>query len=225
MKRSLDEKVIDQFKWFFKHQYITHRDGNAAYKTEGGYAVTASGIKKNDIKRSDFLLVNSNLNVLESYDNKKPSIESGAHITLLENSGKNASIHVHSPNTVALAGIFESQDLKTKYKPTSVDLVNSLNNKYPELFRYTKVGSIVPFYVPGSSTLHHAIVNSLVKYSMPNSKELKVSLNDICIMERHGVIAIGDSLDQCLEHIVRLEHISGILLKMVTASGKLETIL
>ena len=235
MSKVLDDKIIKQFKWYFKKGYITHRDGNAAYRVHGGYAVTASGIVKNNIKRTDFITVNAKGNVLESYGGKKPSIETGAHIALLETSGKNASVHVHSPNTVALAALYDNRIANgNRFKPRATHLVETLNRYWPELFRYTKVGYIVPFVEPGSKKLHDLILSHMEYWTEEyildqnnepiDSKDVK-RVKDICIMQKHGVIAVGDTLEECLEHIVRLEHVCTILLKIVTASGNLESIL
>ncbi len=232
MNKKLDEAIIEHFKWYFKKGYITHRDGNAAYRTKGGYVVTGSGVIKNDIKRTDFVLVDKNCKMIDSYG-KKPSIEGAAHVAALEQSGKNASVHVHSPNTVALAALYDNTTSNgNQFKPRSYHLEKVLNSQYPELFRYTKVAPIPPYFEPGSKKLHDSIVSCLGYWTEkfigdphdPDIEEVK-KFKDIIILQRHGVLAIGDSLDECMEHIIRLEHISTILLKIVTASGSLESIL
>lgn len=208
------KEIIDQFKWFYKKGYITARDGNAAYRIDpcGQYMVTASGVEKYNLKNGDFLVVGPKG---ETYGDGKPSIETGAHLAVLEGSGRNASIHVHSPNTVALAALFESEAM---WKPNSRHLVGVLNTKWPELFRHTKVGEVVPFLDPGTKWLHESITNAMYRH-------LSGKWCDIVIMQRHGVLATGDSLQECMEHIVRLEHLSGILLKIITASGNTTSIL
>lgn len=221
------ETVIGQFKWFYDKGYITNRDGNAAFRIKGGYVVTASGVDKADLQANDFIAVYENGLVGKSAAGMqvpgKPSIETAAHLAALNQSGKNASIHVHSPNTVALAALFEPFG---GFKPQSHNLIEVLNTKWPELFRYTKVGHIVHFLEPGSKKLHDSIISSLGKWVWdPNKNEEVKDFNDICIMQRHGVLAIGNTLAEAKEHIVRLEHISTILLKIVTASGNLESIL
>lgn len=222
--------VIDHFKWYYKKGYITARDGNAAYRWDGNqYMVTASGTVKNELKTGDFCLVDAK----GLLTGKKPSIETGAHVAALNSSKKNASVHVHSPNTVALAALFEHNPHK-RFKPTERDLVDVLNKNWPELFRYTSVGYIVPFLNPGSQKLHDVVESALSYwgeefiYDKDGEPEQILDVkkyHDIVIMQRHGVLATGKDLDECMEHIVRLEHISGILLKIVTASGSTESIL
>jgi ribulose-5-phosphate 4-epimerase/fuculose-1-phosphate aldolase len=250
--------LSENFKWYYDNGYITARDGNCAVRApsrmmrrvqgknvyewvenKDWYYVTMSGDAKNRMhdSLSAILVDNTGRNIDDRLGygpgHRKTSIETGAHIAALSQSGKYASVHVHSPNTVALAALFEPHG---GFRPQSHDLIHVLNTKWPELFRYTRVGHMVPFLTPGSSLLHDSIVSSLGRWEDepivnpddPNDviglKEVK-KWNDICIMQRHGVLAIGDSLDQCMEHIVRLEHISTILLKIITASGNLESIL
>lgn len=211
--------ATEDFKWYYEKGYITARDGNCMWKDKDVYWVTGSGTEKQNLKWADFAVLDllGNVKVRTSpadtperqVFNNKPSIETGAHFAALSESGKAASVHVHSPNTVALAALFEYTDQRGFDESL---LVKILNNNWPELFRYTKVGYIVPFLEPGSQDLHAHIAQSM-------------RIGKICIMQRHGVFAIGDTLKECMEHIVRLEHISTILLKIVTASGKLESII
>lgn len=242
--------AIQHFEWYYEKGYITARDGNCMWVDDNYslYWVTGTGTEKQKLKWGDFVTIDKSGNVMErpnQFDtptkrtyNHKPSIETGAHFAALKESGKRASVHVHSPNTVALAALFEDRG---GFKPQSHNLVEVLNTKWPELFRYTKVGYIVPFLEPGSKKLHDCIVGSL-GYWVDEAIYSEQTLNstngpeiigleevkkwkDICIMQRHGVLAIGDTLDECMEHITRLEHISTILLKIITASGSLESIL
>lgn len=223
--------ISDHFKWYYVNGYITARDGNAAVRTDKGYLVTASGTRKHDLQYENFVVVDDDRKVLESRNESKPSIETGAHIAVLRSSKKNASVHVHSPNTVALAALFEPFG---GFKPQCHNLVRVLNERWPELFRWTRIGCVVPYLDPGSNKLHDCIVHSLTYWDNKvefdeegepiTFDEVKL-FNNIVIMQRHGVLAIGDSMDECMEHIVRLEHISTILLKIITASGSLESIL
>lgn len=231
-----EKVVVKQFRWFFKKSYITHRDGNAAFRIEGGYRVTGSGIDKSDMTEKSFIDVDDKGAVLDNPYGLSPSIETGAHVAILNQSKKNCSVHVHSPNTVALAALFSHANGFKPFRPQTHHLVEVLNTKWPELFRYTKVGYVVPFLDPGSAKLHDSIVGSMGYWTEkaiydPEDPEEVIDMedvkawNDICIMMHHGVMATGDTMDQCMEHIVRLEHIATILLKIITASGNLEAIL
>lgn len=243
------QRGISHFRWYYDKGYITARDGNFAVRcgsnsfllvdgksidtSKDHFFITRSGAEKHCMEsEKDIMVVDKDGHAVDE-NNCKPSIETGAHLAALMQSGKEASVHVHSPNTVALAALFEQRG---GFRPQEHHLVEILNSKWPELFRYTKVGHIVPFLEPGSQKLHDSISSSLgywteePVYNLADPEEI-VGLkdvkkyNDIAIMQRHGVLAIGNDLDECMEHIVRLEHISGILLKIVTASGDLESIL
>ena len=193
-------KVIEHFKWYYDHGYITSRDGNAAFYLSEAYTVTASGGVKNNLIENDFIVLDKQ-GKDPFLSDKKPSIETPAHIEAIQATGRWFSVHVHSPNTVALFGLFDPTD------HWGTTIPNVLNTKWPELFRYTKVGTTVPFLEPGSKELHAALSMSFV------------DAPDIVVMQNHGVLAVGSNFEQCREHIVRLEHISGILLKILSASG------
>jgi ribulose-5-phosphate 4-epimerase/fuculose-1-phosphate aldolase len=224
MNSHLNLKIVSEFKKYYDQGYITARDGNAAYKTGEGFVVTASGTVKNDLNfQLDFLEIDKELKLLKGSP-MKPSIEAAAHVALLNESNKKVSVHVHSPNSVALAALFERGD----FKPTTNNLVTVLNTKWPELCRYTKVGFIIDCWTPGSKLLHECIRSSMSywdeEYSGdPDGPDFKMEeikkWNDICIIQRHGVFAIGETLEECREHIERLEHVSGILLKVIAGSG------
>lgn len=194
--------VAEHFRWYYEKGYITVRDGNAAYRTDKGWTVTTSGSEKNDLRRGDFITVNASSEIVgENVFERHPSIETQAHIDAQIITNKKFSVHVHSPNTVALFAMFD---------PTATigeRLVEALNSKWPELFRYTTVGKTVPFLEPGSKELHQALRDSFCQDP------------DIVIMQNHGVLVVGDSFEQCQEHIVRLEHVARILLKILSASG------
>lgn len=206
-------KIIQDFEWYYEKGYITTRDGNACVRHEGNYLVTASGVPKHELDQDSYVIVDESGEVIQAPYDQKPSIETMAHILALNNTGKQASVHVHLPDTVALIELFSKSVLGTR------SVINTFNTKWPELYRYTIVGDVVPYLKPGSDILHLAIETSF--RNMMGDKRI-----DIVIMERHGVLAVGDNLEHCREHILRLEHISSILLKTITAAGgNLEVIL
>ena len=201
--------MTKDFEWYYENGYITVRDGNACIREGDNFLVTASGIPKHELGVQTFVMVNIDGKVVESpVEGNKPSIETMAHIDAMNFSGKNASVHVHSPNTVSLFMMAQESH--------RVTFPQYLNTQWPELFRYTKVAPIVPYLTPGSQALHTAITESLLDGTAVKGDTLYPP--DIIVMQRHGVLAVGDSLEHCREHIQRLEHVSSILLKTLTAS-------
>lgn len=213
-------KVQQEFEWYYNNGYVTARDGNICMRLdEERFLVTASGVRKDEIMLDDYLIINRWGTVLESPIKANfPSIETGAHLAALEHGGGDVSVHVHSPNTVALFHLYKDAAALTA-------LENQLNTQWPELFRYTRVGKTVPFKKPGSLELHEEISKS---FRLSHIKHLRGfhPTPDIVVMQKHGVFAVGDTLSDCREHIQRLEHISVMLLKIISASGgKKESIL
>lgn len=203
------DEISHKFEWFFDKGYITHRDGNACVSLKAWnvhnditYLVTASGAYKPRISEGDYLIVDPNGKSVklsqDPIDTRKPSIETMAHIHAQDVSKKTASIHVHSPNTVALFAGFKNHERLEKM----------LNNDWPEVFRYTKVGKTVPFLDPGSEALHDGIKESF-----------ELDKPQIVVLNQHGVLAVGENINECVEHIVRLEHVSSIMLKSGILQG------
>ena len=197
--KDIATKMIEDFKWYFEAGYITPRDGNVCYKIDDSqYLITASGVEKQKLSTDHILKINEHGKADSIY---KPSIETLGHLIALSETSRTASVHVHSLETVALFSL--------AYKRNFLPLLEqNLRTQWAELFRYTKVGKTVDYLAPGSKELHDGIANSF--------KDSKI---DIIVLDQHGVIAVGDSLDQCKEHIIRLEHVSKMVLKMLMASN------
>lgn len=219
-------KIQQELEWYYNNGYITARDGNICMALDDEkerYLVTASGVRKDEIMLDNYVIVNRHGSQLETpLEDQFASIETGAHLQALEHTGENVSVHVHSPNTVALFHLFADKKAKS---PSTIELEGQLNSKWPELFRYTKVGRTVPFLKPGSLELHEEVSKSFRLSHIQFMRNFHPT-PDIVVMQRHGVFATGESLSQCREHIQRLEHISVMLLKIISASGgKKESIL
>lgn len=215
------EEISQLFKMFHKKEHITVKDGNACVKLHGdkknggkledGYLVTISGVDKHKLEKNDFVVVNANCKGIDSNQFNKiypytdgvcfyqsPSIESAAHIEALQASMKSYSIHIHPIATVAL--------FTKAWRANQIQALQyEIKSQWPELFRYTSLGETVAPHAPGSKELHEAIKDSF---------KSNLSDTDICVMVNHGVMAVGDSLEQATEHIERLEHVCKILLKM-----------
>lgn len=191
MKKQFKD-IIEDFKWYYNNSYITSKDGNACvrFTDPDEFYVTQSGVNKYELTGNNFHLVEP--------ANESLSIETGAHLLALNKTKQFISVHVHPPSTVAL---FSCQE--------TVKLENEIGCRWPELFRYTKLGTTVPELAPGSHELHESIGNAFKNDT------------DIIVMKKHGVLAVGPSAEACKNHIVRLEHVSNILLKMLSAGYKL----
>lgn len=218
-------KIQQEFEWYYNNGFVTARDGNICMRlNDDEFLVTASGVRKDEIMLDDYVIVNRWGTVLRSgIKDAIPSIETGAHLAAIEHGGGDVSVHVHSPNTVALFHLFSREDKRTGMTTKSLEL--ELNTHWPELFRYTNVGKTVEYFDPGSLVLHEEISKSF-RLSHIQSMRGFHPTPDIVVMQRHGVFAVGDSLTECREHIQRLEHICVMLLKIISASGgKKESIL
>lgn len=196
--KDISLKMIEDFTWYFEKGYITPRDGNVCYKIDSNkYLITASGVEKQKMSLNHILEID---NEGKSSSQFKPSIETAGHLISLKETNSKVSVHVHSLETVALFSLA----FKKSFLPL---LEENLKTQWAELFRYTKVGKTVGYLVPGSKALHDGIAKSFQDPA------------DIIVLDQHGVIAVGESLEECKEHIIRLEHVSKMVLKMLTAAN------
>ncbi len=204
MKSPLKIKMIEDFeKFYWPNGYITTRDGNACARLDdGNFLVTASGVPKHRLDIHSFVTVDSNNTILETSYGQNSSIETLAHISAMKATGRNNSVHVHSPHTVALFALFNS-------KGRLADIENHIKTAWPEFFRYTQLGKTVPYLAPGSFSLHNSIESSFTADEN----------NDIIVLERHGVFSVGNTFEFCRENIERLEHVSAMVLKILNANG------
>lgn len=200
-KLELKTKIIKDFNWYFENNYIIARDGNACIKIDDdNFLITQSGVQKQQMSKKNIINVNKNGESISKIK-IKPSIELQGHLIAIELKQMPVSVHVHSMNTVALFSLAKKMNFLNL-------LEKNFRNQWPELFRYTKLGKTVPYCTPGSHELHTEIKKSFYEKD-----------SDILVLDKHGVIAVGETLENCKEHIQRLEHISEITLKMLMASN------
>lgn len=126
--------------------------------------------------------------VLTMPDGVNPSIELDMHFKIHKDRGfvTGSVVHLHPTHCVA-----------AMHKGIELSLLVS---QFPELGRYTKVGSNVSMFEPGSE--------ELAVYTASQIRN-----NDIVGQKGHGVTAYALDPWSAFEHIERLEHICEIVLK------------
>jgi len=185
----------DVMREAYKRGWITTRDGNISIRRGNRFYITPSGVRKTIIHPESVikLPIKQGLALMEG--NIKPSIEMDMHTQIqMSDSRTKAVVHLHPTYTIAL--------MHKAYHDWKV--LQTVAQDFPELKRYTKVGSVVKYHAPGSQELADAVFEAIA----PKGK----IEYDIVGMQGHGVTAVAKNPWDAFEHIERLEHISQIYL-------------
>tara|TARA_B100001093_G_scaffold214239_1_gene205528 strand:+ start:2929 stop:3567 length:639 start_codon:yes stop_codon:yes gene_type:complete len=185
----------DVMREAYKRNWITTRDGNCAVRINNSNTIymTPSGVRKSLIcpemicrvvlgEELDFQS-NMNLSVTGEWEMH--------YLILKEATTTTASVHLHPPNIVA--AMYAGWELPEMIKP------------FPEVFRYTRVGTNVAAW--------DALSKELATHTESNlGIENGIRKFDIVGQKNHGVTAVGKNPWEAFEHIERVEHICQIVL-------------
>jgi ribulose-5-phosphate 4-epimerase/fuculose-1-phosphate aldolase len=199
------ETISEIFVEAYKRNWITARDGNASIRwhDRDHFYVTPSGVRKQLLQPEMFIKWDINAHCALPYtdlsSSLRPSGELPLHWGLQRKIDTEVRVVLHMHPTYTIAAMYAGIELRELVK------------EFPELGRYTRVGSNVPDVPPISQELADATIPKLEVLSDGGI------LNHIVGIDRHGVVAVDTSPWRAFEHIERLEHIC----KIVLASGKL----
>ncbi len=189
--------VGDVMRACYARGWITTRDGNASLRRSRSKFVyiTPSAWRKNLIFPE--LMIRMEMDEgknLKIPAGTKPSGELHMHHLLLKNASKTrAVVHVHPTHVVAC--MYRGYNLQ------------KVCTQFPEIFRYTRVGPVVPALRATSEELGEATAKAL---GLDVSGALKF---DVVGQANHGVCSVAADPWTAFEHIERLDHICEILLK------------
>lgn len=185
----------DVMREALKRGWITTRDGNISLKRRGSnyLYITPSGVRKTTVIPETIVkmpIVEDRL-VIEREGLASGELE--MH-WMLQRAHKKTRCVVHLHPTYTIAAMMAGYDL------------SDLSDGFPEVHRYTRVGSNVPTLPPVSKEL------AIHTYHQLKLNEKGNNYYDIVGQDRHGVCAIGKNPWDAFEHIERLEHICQIAL-------------
>ena len=198
------ETICDIFKEAYQRNWITARDGNASigWSDRDHFFVTPSGVRKQTLLPEMFKkikpITSNSYEVLEYTDisqNLKPSGELPMHLGLQKKINTEVRVVLHLHPTYTVAAMYKGIDL------------SSLCRQFPELSRYSNIGSTVPIIPPITQELADACIKNIGV----DEETGEVKYN-IVGMHRHGVISVDTTPWRAFEHIERLEHICKIIL-------------
>lgn len=206
------ETISELFQEAYRRNWITARDGNASIRwhDRDHFFVTPSGVRKQTLQPEMFKKIKltsvpyaappfhiDGWDIMEYTDLSRelnPSGELPLHLGLQRKINTEVRVVLHMHPTYTVAAMYAGIDL------------TKLVKDFPELGRYTRVGTTVPDVPPTSQALADATIPAL---ELESSGAVR---NHIVGIDRHGVVSVDTSPWRAFEHIERLEHICRIVL-------------
>lgn len=155
--------------------------GNISSRSENGaIAVSPSGIAYEEIEPDDVPIVDKSGNQIEGQ--LKPSNETPMHTTVYDNrEDVGGIVHTHSPYVSTFAGLGEPV-------PASNYLIAFIGQSIP----------VADYAPPGSEELGNLVIDQIgTDY-------------DACILQNHGLLAVGESATEAFETALMAEHCAQI---------------
>ncbi len=195
MLENLKEKVVQIAKDADKTGLCKHKSGNFSIRDkETGYIViTPSGVAREVLSTEHIAVVDIDGNVIELESDVKPSSEMKVHLTAYRTREDVFGIcHTHS-------------HYATSFAVQGVEIE-------PVVFEALVYGVRTPvakYERPGTQALGDSVI-----------EPLKVS--DACLLEKHGVVTVGENLDDAYLKAHYIEDVAQIAYQaMLIGGGKL----
>ncbi len=187
--------IGDVMRHMYQRGWITTRDGNCSLrKTDSDKLyITPSGWRKTILHPEHIQKLRfKEGGGVEIPEGTKPSGELHMHYLILRNAKKTRAV-VHAHPTHVVAALYRGYDLR------------DIATEFPEIFRYTRVGSSIEAIPAITAELGEATANALVD-------EQGKTIADIVGQANHGVCAVAGDPWSAYEHIERLNHVCEIVL-------------
>lgn len=216
-------EICDVFKEAYRRGWITTRDGNASFRRpeQDWFYVTPSGVRKNEMvpdmcikldidqqgwSRDRWLAADDGLLKQQLNRGLKPTGELPMHWYLQRDLSKTQHprvvLHLHPTHVIAATRYL--MEHPAVFGGDGSDLMR-LCEQFPEIFRYTKTGKILPYIAP----ISQALADGVEQIMLNGGNEL---LCDVIAMDKHGAVSVGADPWEAFEHQERLSHICEIFL-------------
>jgi L-ribulose-5-phosphate 4-epimerase len=163
-----------------KYGLVAYTSGNVSVRVKEHVIIKPSGVPYSLLKPEDYVVVDLDGNIIEG--NKKPSIDTATHLYLYRNiEWAKSIIHTHSTFATVWA---------VAEKPIPV-----LCTAHADVF-----GEEIPLseYAPvGSEVIAKAVLKVLGK-------------SGVVLLRKHGVMVVGNSLDDAIKKAIFLEEVAKI---------------
>jgi L-fuculose-phosphate aldolase len=190
--RDLRERLCRVGKQLYDHSLVTGTFGNISARVQGTKTILikATGASMGSLKPEDLVLVSLEGKQLDSGQAK--SVETPMHVAVYNaRSDVNGVVHSHAPVATAF-GIAGLEIL-----PVTTETYTLIPNGVP----------IVPFEKPGTKKLATAV-------------QKKISKFDAVILENHGILTVGHSIEEACNLNVTIEETARLQFMATLLAGK-----
>ncbi|MEZ0370782.1 MAG: class II aldolase/adducin family protein [Candidatus Sericytochromatia bacterium] len=177
------DAIVAQSRFLHERRLLVSADGNLSCRLDdGSILITPSGLNKSRLGPQDLALIRLDGEILLG----KPSSERLMHLEIYRQVPEARAItHAHPPHAIALSLA------RPYWKHLPVDGL-------PEVLIAAGEIPVVPYARPGTEKMGTAL-----RPFLPASR--------LMILARHGAVCWGESLDETVDGIERLEQICQIL--------------
>ncbi len=168
-----------------RNGWVANHDGNATYRLDANRYLSTPTAESKGVVRDDMLIViDGNGKVLSG--TYRPFSERVLHLAAYDaRPDVQAVLHAHPPSATAFAVAGQGLD-----RPIIAEAIVSIGPRVP----------LVPYSMPGSTAFVANVREHLVNY-------------DALLLENHGVLTVGSTLEQAFLRMELVEHLATIELK------------
>lgn len=190
-RNPLISALIQAGRRMDERRLIAGTEGNLSARDDRGITITASGTFNGLLREDCFLVLGLNGEVREG--KRKPSSEAEAHLAVYRaREDVRAVIHAHPPHVIAL--MLRGDSLEAVPLPEAAYAFGSVPT--------------CPFAVPGTPEGGRAVSEWIRE-------------RDALLLDRHGALTVGRSLDEALARMEMLEAVARVVL-LAGGSGALK---
>ena len=181
------QQILSSCQRLYQKNMLAAADGNISVKVSSGILITPSGLSKAFMKPQDMALISEDNKILQG----RPSSERLMHLSVYrQNPGAQAVVHAHPPFATSWTVAFpEDRELP--------------NHCLSEMILAAGKIPIVEYTRPGTQAMGDLL--------LPLIRDHK-----IMILSRHGALCWGESLEEAVMGMERLEHSAEILYRAKT---------
>jgi len=164
----------------YERNYLVATSGNISARTDSGFRITPTSTRKDSIGETDIVECDFEGRAVDS--EKSPSSEFAVHREIYKNRGDiDAAIHAHPHYSLAC----------------SIAGIPIKETLLPELEVYIGPIQEVPHAPPGTEELAKTLSPLLLA-------------SNTFILERHGVLILGNDLEDAFNRLEHLEHVAQV---------------
>ncbi len=184
------EQIMEVGQRLYQRNMLAAADGNISMRVSDGILITPSGQSKAFIDIKDIGLITIDNEILYG----QPSSERLMHLAVYKKCDQaRAVVHAHPPTAIAWTVAY----------PDSKELPN---NCLSEIVLAAGRIPIIPYARPGTVAMGEVLEPFVLEHKL-------------MILSRHGALCWGDSMDEALMGMERLEHSAEILYRAQLLGG------